>query len=143
MDIIHSIIITEHFEHTTVSVVPVYDTKSTKSGDYISIREGETEFMFLPTELHDITHVNFEFTNLEENEIAIRLKAKSADNTIISRHINKDRDFIDIVNSNGSIKSVPTFIIKNVIDAYYFVEEQIDKIKSTIDNKYNRLKVTV
>lgn len=143
MNIAHSIVITEYFEHITVSVIPVYDAKITKTGDYISIREGETEFMFRPSELHDITHVNFEFTDLSENQINIRVTTKSVDNTVINRHINKDEDFIDIVSSNSIIKSIPTFVIKNVIDAYYFVEEQFNKIESTIDDKYNKLKVNV
>lgn len=143
MNIVHTVIITEYFEQITVSVIPVYNTTTVKTGDYISIREGETEFMFLPSELHDITHVDFEFTDLSENEINIKLKPKSADDTVINRYINKDKDVIDIINSNKGIKSIPTFVIKNVIDAYYFVEEQFDKIKDTIDNKYNKLKVTV
>lgn len=144
MNIAHSIVITEYFEHITVSVIPVYDTKVTKTGDYISIHEGETEFMFRPNELYDITHVNFECTDFSKNEISIKVITNSADGTIINRYINKDEDIIYIVNSNGgSIKSVPTFVIKNVIDAYNFVEEQFNKIESTINDKYNKLKVTV
>lgn len=143
MNIVHNIIITEHFEHTTVSIVPVYDDKATKTGDYISIRSGETEFMFLPNELYDITHVNFEHTDFDENKITIKYTTNSVDNAVIYRYINKDRDFIDILNSNNSIKSIPTFVIKNVIDAYNFVEAEFNKIKSTIDDKYNKLKVIV
>lgn len=143
MNIIHSIIVTEHFEHITVSIVPVYDSKTTKTEDRMSIAEGETEFLFLPNELYDITHVNFEFTDLSKNKINIKFRINSADNTVIDRYINKDEDVIDIINSNSTIKSIPTFVIKNVIDAYYFVEAEFDKIKSTIDNKYNKLKVNV
>ena len=143
MNIIHSIIVTEHFEHITVSIVPVYDSKTTKTEDRMSIAEGETEFLFLPNELYDITHVNFEFTDLSKNKINIKFRINSADNTVIDRYINKDEDVIDIINSNSTIKSIPTFVIKNVIDAYYFVESEFDKIKSTIDNKYNKLKVNV
>lgn len=143
MNIVHSIIVTEYFEQITVSVVPVYDDKTNKTGDYISIREGETEFMFLPNELHDISHINFEFTDFSENEISIILNTNTADSTIVSRNVNKDGDFVNVANSNGVIKSIPTFVIRNVIDVYYFVEEQFDKIKATIDNKYNKLKVTV
>lgn len=143
MNIVHSILVTDYFEQITVSVVPVYDDKTNKTGDYISIREGETEFMFLPNELHDISHINFEFTDFSENEISIILNTNTADSTIVSRNVNKDGDFINATNSNGVIKSIPTFVIRNVIDAYYFVEEQFDKIKTTIDNKYNKLNVIV
>lgn len=143
MNIVHNIIITEYFEHTTVSIVPVYDDKATKTGDYISIREEEKEFMFLPNELYDITHVGFEHTDFSETEISIKVITNNADGTVINRYINKDEDIIYIVNSNGGIKSIPTFVIKNVIDAYYFIEAEFNKIKSTIDDKYNKLKVTV
>lgn len=143
MNIVHSIVVTECFEHIIVSVVPVYNTTTIKTGDYISIREGETEFMFLPNELHDITHVNFEFTDLSESKINIRLITNSADNIIINRYVNKDEDTIDILNNNRGIKNIPTFVIRNVIDAYHFVESEINKIKDTIDDKYNKLKVTV
>jgi len=143
MNIVHNIIITEHFEHTTVSIVPVYDDKATKTGDYISIRSGETEFLFLPNELYDITHVSFEHTDFNEKLITIKFTTNSVDNTAIYRHIDKDRDIIDILSSNSHIEAVPTFVIKNVIDAYNFVEAEFNKIKDTIDDKYNKLKVTV
>lgn len=143
MNIIHNIIITEYFEQITVSIVPVYDDKATKTGDYISVRDGEREFMFLPNELYDIIHVSFEHTDFDENRIIIKLTTNNADNAVIYRYIDKDRDFIDIVTSNNSIKSIPTFVIKNVIDAYNFVEAEFNKIKSTIDDKYNKLKVIV
>ena len=143
MNIVHSIVITESFEHIVVSIIPFYDNTTTKTTDRISIREGETEFIFLPNELHDITHVNFEFTDFSENEISIKIINNSADGTVINRCINKNEDVIYIVSSNGGIESIPTFVIKNVIDAYYFVEAEFDKIKSTIDNKYNKLKVNV
>lgn len=142
MNIVNSIVITECFEHVIVSFIPFYDNKTTKTEDRISICEGETEFLFLPNELYDITHVNFEFADLSENKINIRFRINN-DNTVINRCINKDEDVIDIINSNSTIKSIPTFVIKNVIDAYYFVQEQFDKIKSTIDDKYNKLKVNV
>lgn len=140
MNIANSIIITECFEHIIVSIIPFYDTKTENR---ISICEGKTEFLFLPNELYDITHVNFEFTDLSENRINIKFKINNADNTVINRYINKDEDVIDIINSNSTIKSIPTFVIKNVIDAYYFIESEFDKIKSTIDDKYNKLKVNV
>lgn len=143
MNIVSSIVITECFEHIIISITPFCDTKTTKIEDRISICEGVTEFLFLPNELYDITHVNFEFTDLTENRINIRFKTNSVDNTVINRYINKDEDVIDIINSKSTIKSIPTFVIKNVIDAYYFVEAEFDKIKSTIDNKYNKLKVTM
>lgn len=143
MNIVHSIVVTEHFEHITVSIVPVYDSKTTKTEDRMSIAEGETEFLFLPNELYDITHVNFKFADLSENRINIKFKINNADNTVIDRYINKDEDVIDIINSNSTIKSIPTFVIKNVIDAYYFIKSEFDKIKSTIDDKYNKLKVNV
>lgn len=143
MNIVHSIVITEYFEHITVSVVPIYDSKVVKTGDYISIREGETEFLFLPNELYDITHVNFECTDLSKNHINIRFATNNISNIVINRHINKDEDIINIISSNNSIKSIPTFVIKNVIDAYHFVEAEINKIKDNIDDEYNKLKVTV
>lgn len=143
MNIIHNIIITEYFEQITVSIVPVYDDKATKTGDYISIRDGEREFMFLPNELYDITHVSFEHIDFDEKLITIKFTTNSADNIAIYRHIDKDRDIIDILSSNSNIEAVPTFVIKNVIDAYNFVEAEFNKIKSTIDDKYNKLKVTM
>lgn len=143
MNIVHSIVISEYFEHITVSVIPFYDNTTTKTTDRISIREGETEFIFLPNELHDITHVNFKSIDFSENQINIKLATNSANKAIIYRRIDKDEDFIDIINASSGIKSIPTFVIKNVLDAYYFIEAEIDKIKSAIDDKYNKLKVTV
>lgn len=137
MNIVHSIVVTECFEHIVVSIIPFYDNSTTKTEDRISIREGETEFIFLPNELYDITHVNFEFADLSENRINIRFRINN-DNTVINRCINKDEDVIDIINSNSTIKSIPTYIIENVIDAYDFVEAEINKIKDNIDNKYNK-----
>lgn len=144
MNIVHSIVVTECFEHIVVSIIPFYDTSTTKTQDRISICEGETEFIFLPDELYDITHIDFKLTDLSETEISIKVIINTVDGTVtINRYINKDEDIIYIVSSNGSIKSVPTFIIKNVIDAYHFVEAEVTKIKDTIDDKYNKLKVTV
>lgn len=143
MDIVHSIVITEFFEHIVVSIIPFYDNSTTKTQDRISIREGETEFIFCPDELYDISHVDFELTDLSKNHITIKLTTNSVDNAVIYRHIDKDEDFIDILTSNNSIKSIPTFVIKNVIDAYDFVEAEIAKIKDSVDDKYNKLKVTV
>lgn len=142
MNIVHSIVVTECFEHIVVSIIPFYDNSTTKTEDRISIREGETEFIFCPDELYDITHVDFEFADLSKNRINIRFRINN-DNTVINRCINKDEDVIDIINSNSMIKSIPTFVIKNVIDAYDFVEAEINKIKNTIDDKYNKLKVIV
>lgn len=142
MNIVHSIIVTECFEHIVVSIIPFYDNSTTKTEDRISIREGETEFIFCPDELYDITHVDFEFADLSKNRINIRFRINN-DNTVINRCINKDEDVIDIINSNSTIKSIPTFVIKNIIDAYDFVEAEINKIKDTIDDKYNKLKVNV
>lgn len=143
MNIVHSIVVTECFEHIVVSIIPFYDNSTTKTQDRISIREGEIEFIFLPSELHDITHINFEFTDLSENQINIRFTTNNADNAVIYRYINKDEDFIDIITTNNNIKSIPTFVIKNVLDAYYFIEDEFNKIENTIDDKYNKLKVTV
>ena len=137
MNIVHSIVVTECFEHIVVSIIPFYDNSTTKTQDRISIREGETEFIFCPDELYDITHVYFELTDLSKNQINIRLTTNSVDNTVIYRYIDKDEDYIDIITSNNSIK-FPTYIIKNVIDAYDFVEAEINKIKDNIDNKYNK-----
>ena len=127
MNITHSIVITEYFEQITVSIVPVYDAKVTKTGDYISIRKEETEFLFLPNELYDITHVSFEHIDFDEKLITIKFTTNSADNIAIYRHIDKDRDIIDILSSNSDIKAVPTFVIKNIIDAYHFVETEFNK----------------
>lgn len=143
MNIVHSIVVTECFEHIVVSIIPFYDNSTTKTQDRISIREGETEFIFCPDELYDITHVDFELTDLSKSQINIRLTTNSVDNAVIYRHIDKDEDYIDIITTNNSIKSIPTFVIKNVIDAYHFVEAEINKIKDNIDDKYNKLKVTV
>lgn len=143
MNIVHSIVVTECFEHIVVSIIPFYDNSTTKTQDRISIREGETEFIFCPDELYDITHVDFELTDLSKSQINIRLTTNSVDNAVIYRHIDKDEDYIDIITTNNSIKSIPTYIIKNVIDAYHFVEAEINKIKDNIDDKYNKLKVTV
>lgn len=142
MNIVHSIVVTECFEHIVVSIIPFYNNSTTKTEDRISIREGETEFIFCPDELYDITHVDFEFADLSKNRINIRFRINN-DNTVINRCINKDEDVIDIINSNSTIKSIPTFVIKNIIDAYDFVEAEINKIKDTIDDKYNKLKVNV
>lgn len=143
MNIVHSIVVTECFEHIVVSIIPFYDNSTTKTQDRISIREGETEFIFCPDELYDITHVDFELTDLSKSQINIRLTTNSVDNAVIYRYIDKDEDYIDIITTNNSIKSIPTYIIKNVIDAYHFVEAEINKIKDNIDDKYNKLKVTV
>lgn len=143
MNIVHSIVVTECFEHIVVSIIPFYDNSTTKTQDRISIREGETEFIFCPDELYDITHVDFELTDISKNQINIRLTTTRADNAVVYRYIVKDEDFIDIVTSNNSIKSIPTFVIKNVIDAYDFIEAEFNKIKDNIDDKYNKLKVTV
>ena len=143
MNIVHSIVVTEYFEHIVVSIIPFYDNSTTKTQDRISIREGETEFIFCPDELYDISHINFELTDISKNHITIKLTTNSVDNAVIYRHIDKDEDFIDILTSNNSIKSIPTYIVKNVIDAYDFVEAEIAKIKDSVDDKYNKLKVTV
>lgn len=143
MNIVHSIVVTECFEHIVVSIIPFYDNSTTKTQDRISIREGETEFIFCPDELYDITHVDFELTDFSKSQINIRLTTNSVDNAVIYRYIDKDEDYIDIITTNNSIKSIPTYIIKNVIDAYHFVEAEINKIKDNIDDKYNKLKVTV
>ena len=143
MNIVHSIVVTECFEHIVVSIIPFYDNSTTKTQDRISIREGETEFIFCPDELYDISHINFELTDLSKSQINIRITTNSVDNAVIYRYIDKDEDYIDIITSNNSIKSIPTYIIKNVIDAYHFVETEINKIKDNIDDKYNKLKVTV
>lgn len=138
MNIVNSIVITECFENIIISIIPFYDTKTTKTEDRISIREGETEFIFYLDELYDITHVDFELTDLSKSQINIRLTTNSVDNTVIYRYIDKDEDYIDIITSNNSIKCIPTYIIKNVIDAYDFVEAEINKIKDNIDDKYNK-----
>lgn len=149
MNFVNSIFLSEYFEHVTVSIVPVQDDKTKELVDYVSIRERETEFMFLPVELHDITHVSFARTDFSKNKAKIELKSNSNDDIVITRVIDGNEyydDTIDIRNNNNNnsvIYNIPTFVIRNVIDAYYFVEEQIDKIKSTIDNKYNSLEETV
>lgn len=147
MNFVNSIFLSEYFEHITVSIVPVQDDKTKELVDYVSIREHETEFMFLPTELRDITHISFPRTDFSKNKAKIVLKTNSNDDVVITREIDGNEycdDTIDIRNNNNSvIYSIPTYIIRNVIDAYYFVEEQIDKIKSTIDDKYNSLEGTV
>lgn len=147
MNFVNSIFLSEYFEHITVSIVPVQDDKTKELVDYVSIREHETEFMFLPIELHDITHISFPRTDFSKNKAKIVLKTNSNDDVVITREIDGNEycdDTIDIRNNNNSvIYSIPTYIIRNVIDAYYFVEEQIDKIKSTIDDKYNSLEGTV
>lgn len=143
MNIVHSIVVTECFEHIVVSIIPFYDNSTTKTQDRISIREGETEFIFIPDELYNISHIDFKLTDLSKNKINIRITTNSADNAVIYRYIDKDEDYIDIITSNNSIKCIPTYIIKNVIDAYDFVEAEFNKIESTIDDKYNKLKVTV
>lgn len=147
MNFVNSIFLSEYFEHITVSIVPVQDDKTKELVDYVSIRERETEFTFLPAELHDITHVNFQCTDFSKNKVKIELKPNSNDDIVIIRVIDGNEyydDIIDIRNNNNSvIYNIPTSVIRNVIDAYYFVEEQIDKIKSTIDNKYNSLEETV
>lgn len=141
MNFVNSIFLSEYFEHITVSIVPVQDDNTKELVDYVSIRERETEFIFLPTELHDITHIGFPHTDFSKNKAKIELKPNSNDDVVITRVIDGDEyydDTIDIRNNNNSaIYSIPTSVIRNVIDAYYFVEEQIDKIKSTIDDKYN------
>lgn len=141
MNFVNSIFLSEYFEHITVSIVPVQDDKTKELVDYVSIRERETEFMFLPTELHDITHIGFPRIDFSKNKAKIELKFNSNDDVVITREIDGNEycdDTIDIRNNNNSvIYSIPTYVIRNVIDAYYFVEEQIDKIKSTIDDKYN------
>ena len=143
MNIVHSIVVTECFEHIVVSIIPFYDNSTTKTQDRISIREGETEFIFYPDELYDISHIDFKRTDISKSQINIRLTTNSVDNAVIYRYIDKDEDYIDIITSNNNIKSIPTFVIKNVLDAYHFVEAEIDKIKDTIDDEYNKLKVTV
>lgn len=141
MNFVNSIFLSEYFEHITVSIVPVQDDNTKEVVDYVSIRERETEFMFLPVELHDITHVSFARIDFSKNKAKIELKPNSNDDVVITRVIDGNEfydDTIDIRNNNNSaIYSIPTSVIRNVIDAYYFVEEQIDKIKSTIDDKYN------
>lgn len=141
MNFVNSIFLSEYFEHITVSIVPVQDDNTKEIVDYVSIREGGTEFMFLPVELHDITHIGFPRIDFSKNKAKIELKPNSNDDVIITRVIDgndDDDDTIDIRNNNNSvIYNIPTSVIRNVIDAYYFVEEQIDKIKATIDDKYN------
>lgn len=141
MNFVNSIFLSEYFEHITVSIVPVQDDKTKELVDYVSIRERETEFMFLPTELHDITHIGFPRTDFSKNKAKIILKTNSNDDVIITREIDGNYycdDTIDIRNNNNSaIYSIPTYVIRNVIDAYYFVEEQINRIKADIDGKYN------
>lgn len=149
MNFVNSIFLSEYFEHITVSIVPVQDDKTKELVDYVSIRERETEFMFLPAELHDITHVHFSRTDFSKNKVKIELKPNSNDDTVITRVIDGNEYYDDIIdirnnnNNNSVIYNIPTHVIRNVIDAYYFVEEQIDKIKSTIDDKYNSLEETV
>lgn len=148
MNFVNSIFLSEYFEHITVSIVPVQNDNTKEFVDYVSIRERETEFMFLPAELHDITHVNFQCTDFSKNKVKIELKPNSNDDIVIIRVIDGNEyydDTIDIRNNNNNsiIYNIPTSVIRNVIDAYYFVEEQINKIKATIDDKYNSLEVTV
>ena len=141
MNFVNSIFLSEYFEHITVSIVPVQDDNTKELVDYVSIRERETEFMFLPVELHDITHVSFPRTDFSKNKAKIELKTNSNDDVVITREIDGNEycdDTIDIRNNNNSaIYSIPTYVIRNVIDAYYFVEEQINTIKADIDGKYN------
>lgn len=148
MNFVNSIFLSEYFEHITVSIVPVQDDNTKELVDYVSIREHETEFMFLPAELHDITHVSFPRTDFSKNRIKIELKSDGNDDIVITRAIDGNEyynDTIDIRNNNNNsiIYNIPTSVIRNVIDAYYFVEEQINKIKATIDDKYNSLEETV
>ena len=63
MNIVHSIVVTGCFEHIVVSIIPFYDTKTTKTEDRISIHEGETEFIFLPNELYDINKISLNMKN--------------------------------------------------------------------------------
>lgn len=141
MNFANSIFLSEYFEHITVSIVPVQDDNTKELVDYVSIRERETEFMFLPVELHDITHVGFARTDFSKNKAKIELKPNSNDDVVITRVIDGNEfydDTIDIRNNNNSaIYNIPTSVIRNVIDAYYFVEEQINRIKADIDGKYN------
>ena len=141
MNFVNSIFLSEYFEHITVSIVPVQDDNTKELVDYVSIREHETEFMFLPVELHDITHVSFPRIDFSKNKAKIELKTNSNDDVVITREIDGNEycdDTIDIRNNNNSaIYSIPTYVIRNVIDAYYFVEEQINTIKADIDGKYN------
>lgn len=148
MNFVNSIFLSEYFEHITVSIVPVQDDNTKELVDYVSIRERETEFMFLPVELHDITHVSFPRTDFSKNKAKIELKANSNDDVVITREIDGNEYYDDIIdirnnNNNSVIYNIPTPVIRNVIDAYYFVEEQIDKIKATINDKYNSLEETV
>lgn len=141
MNFVNSIFLSEYFEHITVSIVPVQDDNTKELVDYVSIREHETEFMFLPAELHDITHISFPRIDFSKNKVKIELKSNSNDDVVITRVIDGNEycdDTIDIRNNNNSvIYSIPTYVIRNVIDAYYFVEEQINRIKADIDGKYN------
>lgn len=141
MNFVNSIFLSEYFEHITVSIVPVQDDNTKEIVDYVSIREHETEFIFLPVELHDITHVSFPRTDFSKNKAKIELKSNSNDDVVITRVIDGNEycdDTIDIRNNNNSvIYSIPTYVIRNVIDAYYFVEEKINIIKADIDGKYN------
>lgn len=141
MNFVNSIFLSEYFEHITVSIVPVQDDNTKELVDYVSIREHETEFMFLPVELHDITHISFPRIDFSKNKVKIELKSNSNDDVVITRVIDGNEycdDTIDIRNNNNSvIYSIPTYVIRNVIDAYYFVEEQINRIKADIDGKYN------